>query len=95
MNNPASLMLVPYVEKLDIQPAIFHELAAAKYVGMCRTKFRELVKAGLIPYAEHANGVIRIYRRSDLDAYKDSLNWRKMEPRKVSPLALVPKGVDE
>ena len=95
MTAPAPLMLVPYVETLDIQPAVFHEKEAGEYISVCRTKFRELVKAGLIPFAEHVNGVTRIYRRSDLDAYLDGLNWRKMEERKVSPLALVPRGVDE
>jgi len=66
-----------------------------EYIDTCQTKLRELVKAGLIPFAEHVNGVTRIYRRSDLDAYLDGLNWRKMEERKVLPLALVPRGVDE
>jgi excisionase family DNA binding protein len=75
------------------QPAAFHELAAAKYVGMCRTKFRELVRDGRVPYAEHANGKIRIYLRADLDAYLESLKWRRMPLREVSPVA--PKGVAE
>ena len=77
----------------DPQPAAFHELAAAKYVGMSRTKFREIVRDGLIPFAEHANGKTRIYLRADLDAYLESLNWRRMPLREVSPVAL--KGAAE
>jgi len=88
------LELVPIHDRIkDPQPAAFHELAAAKYTGLCRTKFRELVKAGLIPFAEHANGKTRIYLRYDLDEYLKSLNWRKMDPREVSQMALCEKGV--
>jgi hypothetical protein len=72
-------------------PAAFHELAAAKYLGMNRTSFRELVFAGLIPFSEHVNGKRRIYLRADLDAYLASLNWRKMTARENSRAAL--KGV--
>ena len=72
----------------DPQPAAFYEAAAAEYVRMCRTKFRELVKDGLIPFAYHVHGKTRIYLRADLDAYLESLNWRKMVPREVSPVAL-------
>ena len=83
------LELVPVHDKVpDPQPAAFHEGAAAKYVGMCRTMFRDIVRDGLIPYAYHANGQTRIYLRSDLDAYLESLNWRKMVPREVSPVVL-------
>ena len=90
----ATLQLVPVHKSIaDYEPAAFHEAAAAKYVGMCRTMFREIVKEGLIPFAEHVNGQTRIYLRYDLDAYLKSLNWRKMELREVSPVAL--KGVTE
>ena len=82
------LALIPLHDRVvDPQPAAFHELAAAKYAGLCRTAFRELVQAGLIPYAEHVNGKTRIYLRSDIDSYLLSLKWRKMAPRKVSPVA--------
>ena len=88
------LALVPIHDRVaDPQPAAFYELAAAKYAGLSRPAFRELVQAGLIPYAEHANGKKRIYLRSDIDAYLGSLKWRKMVPREVSPVAL--KGVTE
>ena len=83
------LELVPvYAGIPDPQPAAFHEAAAAKYIGMCRTKFREIVKEGLIPFAEHMNGQTRIYLRYDLDAYLKSLEWRTMVKREVSPVVL-------
>jgi hypothetical protein len=89
------LELVPLHDRVvDPPPAVFYEAAAAKYVRMSRTKFRkDVVFAGLISYAEHVNGKARIYLRSDLDNYLKSLNWRKMVPREVSPVA--PKGVAE
>jgi hypothetical protein len=87
-----SLALVEIKNKTsEAQPAVFHELAAAKYIGSNRTDFRELVKMGAIPYAEHLNGSARIYRRTDLDSYLDGLNWRKMSSRENSQVAL--KGV--
>ena len=90
----STLQLVPVHDRIaDPKPAAFHEAAAAKYISMCRTMFREIVQDGLIPYAEHVNGQTRIYLRSDLDAYLESLNWRKMPMREVSPVAL--KGVAE
>jgi len=93
MSSPVPLELVPRIDKLDSRPAVFYEGGAAKYVGLSLPHFREkLVNAGLINYAEHINGTFRIYRRSELDAYLDGLNWRKMEKRKVSPLALVKNG---
>jgi len=90
----AELALVPIHKRIpDPQPAAFHELAAAKYIGMNRTRFRELVFAGIVSYAEHINGKTRIYLREDLDDYLKSLKWRKMVPREVSPVGL--KGVTE
>lgn len=86
-----ALTLVDVKETRDSQPAAFHEFAAAKYLGMNRTAFRELVFAGLIPFSEHINGKRRIYLRSDLDGYLASLNWRKMSARENSRAAL--KGV--
>ena len=77
----------------DLQPAVMHELAAAKYAGMNRTAFRKVVRAGLVPFAEHTYGKTRIYLRADLDDYIHGLNWRKMNEREVSPVAL--KGVTE
>ena len=81
------LVLAPEYDRIpDLKPALLHELAAAQYLGMCRTKFRGLVKSGLIPFAQHVNGSTRIYLRGDLDAYIESLNWRKIELREVSPV---------
>lgn len=88
-----SLELVEVKEVRSAQPAVFHELAAAKYLGMNRTAFRELVKAGLIPFSEHINGKRRIYLRSDLDDYLASLNWRRMPRREDSQAANSPKEV--
>ena len=87
-----SLALVEVKETSNPQPAAFHELAAAKYLGMNRSAFREIVfDLKLIPFAQHANGRTRIYLRSDLDAYLSGLDWRKMDARKDSRAAL--KGV--
>jgi hypothetical protein len=83
------LALVPIRD--DAAPAVFHELAAAKYLGMNRTAFRELIFAGLIPFSEHVNGKRRIYLRADLDSYLAGLNWRRMSVREDSRAAL--KGV--
>jgi len=85
----STLQLIPVHDRVcDPQPAAFHEAAAAKYIGMCRTKFREIVKEGLIPFAEHMNGQTRIYLRYDLDTYLKSLKWRTMVEREVSPVVL-------
>jgi len=85
----SKLSLIPIRD--DASPAAFHELAAAKYLGMNRTAFRKLIFAGLIPFSEHVNGKRRIYLRTDLDSYLASLNWRKMPSRENSRAAL--KGV--
>lgn len=71
--------------KSSAAPVIFRELAAARYLGVCRSTFRRIVDAGLIPWSRHAVGKTRIYRRSDLDVYLDSLKWRKMEARENLP----------
>lgn len=86
-----TLTLVDVKQVKDEQPAAFHELAAAKYLGMRRSSFRELVMSGIIPYTYHLNGKTRIYLRSDLDAYLDSLEKCRMVPRENSRVAL--KGV--
>jgi len=53
----------------DPQPAAFHELNAAKYIGTNRTHFRVLVLRGDIPYIVHQHGKTRLYLKSDLDDY--------------------------
>lgn len=81
-----TLVLVPLKEVGGMQPAAFHELAAARYIGTNRTGFRELMMAGRIPYTMHANGKTRIYLRADLDDYLNSLPKSTMPPRENSPL---------
>jgi hypothetical protein len=83
-----SLKLVDIRQTNDPQPAAFHELAAAKYLGMNRTSFRELLMAGIIPYTTHLNGKTRIYLRADLDAYLVSLEKRTMCSRENPLVAL-------
>lgn len=83
-----SLTLVDIKNSQGMQPAAFHELAAAKYLGMNRTSFRELVFSGLIPFASHINGRTRIYFRTDLDAYLEGLRKSTMSPRENSLKAL-------
>lgn len=61
--------------------AAFHEKAAAHYLGLCRPYFREIVRAGVIPYRQHIGRRTRIYLRSDLDAYLLSLEKRTMSAR--------------
>ncbi len=74
-------------------PAAMHELAAARYLGMNRTSFRELVFSGVIPYTSHINGKRRIYLRSDLDRYLNGLTRHIMAPRENSPRPAHLKGV--
>jgi hypothetical protein len=83
-----ALILVDLKNAGDPQPAAFHELAAAKYLGMNRTSFRELLMSGVIPYTCHLNGKTRIYLRSDLDNYLASLEKRKMQSRENPLVAL-------
>ena len=73
-------------------PAAFHELAAAKYIGSNRTHFRELVKAGVIPYTRHLNKTARIYLRRHLDAYLDSLEESRMGVSENPPVVALTKG---
>ena len=81
-----TLALIEVGEKIDKTPAAFHELAAAKYIGMNRSYFRELVFAGVIPYTTHTNKPSRVYLRKHLDAYLDSLPQSRMAQRESSPL---------
>lgn len=88
-----SLTLVDVKNELDNRPAAFHAAGARRYLGVSRATFDKLVYAGLIPYAEHVNGIARIYLRADLDTYLASLKWRKMSERENSQAASFPKGV--
>jgi hypothetical protein len=87
------LALVPICDEHQAPPAAMHEGAAARYVGMNRTAFRELLLRGIISYTVHLNGKTRIYLRSDLDAYLESLPRRRMAPRENSPKPALAKGV--
>jgi hypothetical protein len=84
-NMSAHLALVPIADKHGAAPAAMHELAAARYLGMNKTAFRELIMGGVIPYSVHLNGKRRIYLKVDLDAYLDNLTKRRMAPRENSP----------
>ena len=91
--SSTKLMLLQVTDQVKAPaPAAMHELAAARYVGMNRTSFRSLVFAGIIPYTKHLNGVRRIYLRSDLDHYLESLPRSTMVGRESSPLALKGAG---
>ncbi len=83
-----TLTLIDIRQVKDPQPAAFHESAAARYLGMNRTSFRQLLKLGVIPFAMHANGKTRIFLRDDLDAYLSKLDKRTMCPRE-NPLVAV------
>lgn len=92
--NQQSIALIQIKETGILQPAAFHELAAAKYLGMNRTSFRVLVFSGVIPYSEHLNGRTRIYLRSDLDAYLETLPRRRMGQRE-NPSLVALKGAEK
>lgn len=82
------LMLIPVSKNVGpLIPAAMHEHAAAKYVGMNRTSFRDLVFDGIIPFTKHLNGKTRIYLKTDLDRYLESLPKSKMVERENSPVA--------
>jgi len=82
------LMLVPVTDQIKpLSPAAMHENAAAKYIGMNRTSFRELIFAGIIPFTKHLNGKTRIYLKIDLDGYLESLTRSTMGARENSPVA--------
>ena len=86
------LMLISVADEVRaLVPEAMHEIAAARYLGMNRTSFRSLVFAGVIPYTKHLNGKRRIYLRSDLDRYLESLQRSTMVMRESSPL-VAPKG---
>ncbi len=89
-----ALAVVDIREVKDPQPAAFHEKGAAKYLGMSRPKFLELVYSGIIPYTTHANGSKRLYLRADLDAYLESRPRSTMPPRECS-LKPASKGVGQ
>lgn len=86
------LALVPICDEHQAPPAAMHECAAARYVGMNKTSFRQLLKAGVFPYSFHQNGKRRIFHRCDLDAYLEGLPRHKMDPRENQSPTLA-KGV--
>lgn len=91
----SNLALVEIKRKTDdAQPAAFHELAAAKYIGSNRTDFRKLMMAGAIPFIFHLNGKTRLFLRSDLDDYLSSREKHRMVPRE-NPLVALKGGSDK
>ena len=78
------LALVPRADEHRAAPAAMHELAAARYLGMNRTSFRELLFSGQMPWTTHLNGKRRIYLKTDLDRYLESRPRSRMAPRENS-----------
>ena len=72
------LKLVNVKHSVETVPAAFREGGAAKYLCLSRTRFRNLVFSGLIPYTSHQGSFHRIYLRADLDNYLNSLPRRKI-----------------
>lgn len=68
------LMLVSLVKELaEIQPAAMYEREAAKYVKLSVNTLREFADSGRIVTRQHPGRSRRIYLKSDLDAYLESL----------------------
>jgi hypothetical protein len=81
MHKVNKLALVEVAGVGPLQPIIMHEKAAARYIGMNRTDFREKVlKTGLVPFSYHAGGKTRIYFKEDLDLYAAGLRRDRMRP---------------
>lgn len=75
----SKLALVQVRGVAPLQPIIMHEKAAARYLGMNRTDFREkILKTGLMPFSYHAGGKTRIYFKEDLDLYAAGLKRDRM-----------------
>ena len=87
------LALVSLHEVKALQPAAMYEADAAKYLGISRPTFRDLLFSGAISYVEHAHGKTRVFLRSDLDEYLSSLPKRKMAGRK--PVEVLHGGASE
>ena len=87
------LALVQISDKRHSNPAAFHELAASRYVGMSRPTFRKLLFKGVFPYSFHMDGKTRIYLRSDLDVYLESLPRTRMQPCENPLKPALVKGV--
>ncbi len=86
------LALIPIRDQCDSLKGAFHEAGACEYLDINRTYFSRLVKQGIIPYTFHLIGNRRIYLRTDLDAYLESLPKRTMAPRENSPKPMPLKG---
>lgn len=73
----------------DSAPRAYSEIGAARYLGISRPIFRErLLMAGIIPWVCHAGGRKRMFLKSDLDAYLNSLEKRTMASRENPLYAL-------
>jgi len=70
----SSLVLVPMVKEIgEMQPGAMFECEAAKYLKLSVNELRKFVRIGLIPARHHPERRRRIYLRSDLDHYLESL----------------------
>ncbi len=69
-----SLMLVNVVKEIgDIQPAAMYEKDAAKYLKLSVNDLRRFVAEGRIIARRHPGRSRRIYLKTDLDQYLESL----------------------
>jgi hypothetical protein len=57
----------------DVQPAAMYEHDAARYLKLSVNDVRAFVRTGAIVARRHPNRSRRIYLRSDLDRYLESL----------------------
>ncbi len=71
----SSLVLVSMVKEIgDVQPAALYEREAARYLKLSVNELRTCVRTGRIPARRHAGRSRRIYLKSDLDNYLESLD---------------------
>lgn len=87
----SKMVLMEVSDDVDKTPGAFKETAAARYLSMGKTRFRELVDAGEIPFVVHLNGKVRIYLRAHLDSYLKRLDARTIGDRGKSPIQLQQK----
>ncbi len=80
----SNLILMPAMGDLSKPtPAVFWEVAAAKYVKLGIQEFRELVNQGAIPFRNHQGRRRRIYLKEDLDAYLRNLPRGSLERSRI------------
>jgi hypothetical protein len=70
----SGLVLVSMVKEIgEIQPAAMYEHDAARYLKLSVNDLRIFVRVGTIVARRHPNRSRRIYLKSDLDRYLESL----------------------